>query len=127
MSAHRSQASHAIREIINTYALKAHLVLESIKTSPMTVEQFAELSCYIETAWQGGNRFFKQPPGKLQKAKDIMVPYRITLDGSGGDTEVSAADWETLCSGVLCADGVWERLSGQDLLVIADILNKQLL
>ncbi|BBF85246.1 hypothetical protein DLM_1628 [Aquitalea magnusonii] len=82
----------------------------------MTVNQAGELGCYLETAWQGAVRSFKSPPNKLLQAKLVMVDLLSQCLAEADAMTITEQQWQCLCDGLNCADGVWQRLSANSLL-----------
>ena len=105
-----------LRRTADHYALRAHLVLDAARNERMTVTQAGELGCYLETAWQGAVRWFKSPPNKLLQAKQVMVDLLNQCQQETDAMAITEQQWQCLCDGLNCADGVWQRLSAHSLL-----------
>ncbi len=106
----------ALRRTVDHYALRAHLVLDTARYQPMTINQAGELGCYLETAWQGACRAFKSPPVRLGQAKAIMIILLGQCYTESDTMIVTEEQWHALREGVNCADGVWQRLPAGRLL-----------
>ncbi len=105
-----AQATLSLHTMGANYALRAHLVLDAIQTEPLGKVHAGELALYLEIAWRAARQHFKSPPVRLanaRKAIEALLQQHVLL---AQPVEVNPALWEVIRDGVVCADGVWERL-----------------
>ncbi|WP_146131925.1 hypothetical protein [Chromobacterium amazonense] len=103
----------AITAELEGFALRAHLALSYLQTSPPDFPRVLELACYVESAWLGASRHFQSPPKALAPARALLTDWLQALEGNGmaaPESVLDPATWQVLSQGVLCADGVWSRL-----------------
>lgn len=100
------------KELIQKYALRAHTAIHYLDREAPTIHQVVDLACYIQTAREGAKRQFKTPPKKLEPANAVMTHLLANLSDLPMLTTQELAD---LREGIICADGVWERLTTQNI------------
>ncbi len=97
------------------HALRAHLTLDDLKAGSASVLQLVDLGCYLQVAWHGACRQFKSPPKRLAPAQKVVIGLLESVERNETPA-LSESEWEQVRDGVVCADGVWERLSASNLM-----------
>ena len=108
----------------DNYALRAHLVLDAMQRQPVLRDHAGELALYLEIAWKAAAQHFKSPPVRLRQARDKLSSLIVRLSGPEEACPLSAPDWGVLCAGVVCADGVWQRLPTRQILLVMQQLRE---
>ncbi|WP_189339059.1 hypothetical protein [Chromobacterium amazonense] len=86
------------------------MCLDFLRSSPPDFHRIIELTCYVETAWQGATHTFKSPPKLLSKARVVLEEILGKLNQSETVLILSPEQWGILRDAVLCADSVWTKL-----------------
>ncbi|KIA80269.1 hypothetical protein [Chromobacterium piscinae] len=99
-----------IDEVRLDFELRAHLALHCLLSSPPALIRIIAMAYYIEIAWQGGRRAFKTPPKALVPARELIDRLLLGLEQGEMLSILSCEEWQILQGGVICADGVCQRI-----------------
>lgn len=105
-----AQAALPLHTMRSNYALRAYLVLDAIQSEPLDKVHAGELALYLEIAWRAARQHFKSPPVRLANARKAIETLLQQHNQLGQPVLVNRALWELIREGVVCADGVWDRL-----------------
>lgn len=106
------------------FSLRAHLILAGCSDCGLTFQQVLEVGCYLQSAWEASCLEFKNPPRALTKAKQVLTDCLDRLE-QAECCSVSDEQWITLKKGVVCADGVWEKVQGARISLINHNLRQE--
>ncbi|KIA81366.1 hypothetical protein QR66_05220 [Chromobacterium piscinae] len=99
-----------IDEVRQDFALRSHIALHYLLSSPPDLVRLVAMACHIETAWQGSLRSLKTPPKALGPARVLMDGLLRRLEQDEALPVLPREDWQILQAGVICADGVCQRI-----------------
>ncbi|NWK80152.1 hypothetical protein [Aquitalea sp. LB_tupeE] len=106
------------------FSLRAHLVLAGCSAEGLTFQQVLEVGCYLQSAWEASCLEFKNPPRVLAKAKHVLTDCLDRLENAE-HCSVSNEHWLLLKDGIVCADGVWEKVQSARINVINLALRRE--